>query len=214
MTLIDTYLSFFYNSDIKHGGNNMKKIITTLLLAVSLMLTACSNSAKPSDTSSETTTETTTEATTTTTEATTTTTEATTISGVSLNDLYEATKVAIKDYINNTNCYPIDKSNYQDTFIKDMKGYSFSTIKCNINYWIIEFDASDSNCPKVNVGDRFTLTNSSGKKDDGYTVTAINGNYILALNEIDNKTYSINWGSTYSEPTAKAIYDAFVSLKK
>lgn len=55
----------------------MKKTIATLLLAATLMLTACSNSATPSTTNSETTTETTTEITTTTTEATTTTTTTT-----------------------------------------------------------------------------------------------------------------------------------------
>lgn len=194
----------------------MKKTLLSIVLA-SLLLTACgtSNAKKESETgvaSTETTVNSTTEVTTTTEE--TTTTEAATTSGISINDIFEATKAAVNDYLKNSNCYPIDTSDYRDTFINNLKGYSFQTEKCLINYWIIEFDTSDPNCPKINVGDKFALTNSKGNKDDGYTVTAINGNCILALNEVDNKTYAVNWGSSYSDPTAQAIYDAFVSLKK
>lgn len=113
-----------------------------------------------------------------------------------------------------TGGFPITKEDYQDAYIKSLVGYTTDIDGYRINYWIIEFDTTVEGCPTPAVGEKFTLTNTSGVVDDGYTVTAINGNYVLALNEIDNTNWQVNWAAPYATANAQAVYDAFINYKE
>ena len=112
-----------------------------------------------------------------------------------------------------TGGFPISKEDYQDAYIKSLVGYTTDINGYRINYWIIEFDTTVEGCPTPAVGEKFALTNASGVVDDGYTVTAINGNYVLALNEINNDNWQVNWAAPYTTANAQAVYDAFVAYQ-
>lgn len=112
-----------------------------------------------------------------------------------------------------TGGFPIAKEDYKDAYIKSLVGYTTDIDGYGINYWIIEFDTTVEGCPTPAVGEKFALTNASGIVDDGYTVTAINGNYVLALNEINSENWAINWAAPYTTTNAQAVYDAFVAYQ-
>lgn len=212
----------------------MKKTLVSVLLASTLLLTACSSSTVA--TSSETVVTTTTEATTTTTEAATTTAE-TTQRITKINSTYaEVDKTLVKVFstkeyggsvvVANSNMDPYlpKDDDYEPGFPSYTIGWNEGNNSYTLDLVVIEYKTDSVEYKNLTVGSKI-LTNDSFD-DDELIVTAINGQYVLCLteqtisgvnslegDELDIKTSTTSSSENYRSNLAKAIYDAFMSLK-
>ncbi len=212
----------------------MKKSLVSVLLASTLLLTACSTSTVA--TSSETMATTTTEATTTTTETISTTAE-TTPKAAKINLTYKDVDKALakvfstKEHSNsvvaaNINMAPFlpKDDDYEPGFPSYTIGWNEGNNSYTLDLVVIEYKTDSVEYKNLTVGSKI-LTNDSFD-DDELIVTAINGQYVLCLteqtisgvnslegDELDIKTSTTSSSESYRSNLAKAIYDAFMSLK-
>ena len=211
----------------------MKKTLFTIVLASTLLLTACgtSNGKKESETTTATITTSETE-TTTTAEATTTASEETTS---------ETTKAAsgipetIATTVGKPDGYPsieevqtllsekAQKDNGVITHITTntvpvydpyILGFRSIFIDSSTLVFIFQFDTNSSDYKNLVVGEKFNLTNvdqNGVASNDPQVVTAINGPYVLTIYEKGNLD---KYAPPFEDANIQAIYDAFVALNK
>lgn len=212
----------------------MKMSLVSVLLASTLLLTACSTSTVA--TSSETMATTTTEATTTTTETISTTAE-TTRKAAKINLTYKEVDKALAKVFStkehsssvvaaNINMAPFlpKDDDYEPGFPSYTIGWNEGNNSYTLDLVVIEYKTDSVEYKNLTVGSKI-LTNDSFD-DDELIVTAINGQYVLCLteqtisgvnslegDELDIKTSTTSSSESYRSNLAKAIYDAFMSLK-
>ena len=206
----------------------MKRFLPVILATSMLLLTAC-NSATGSM-SSETNVTSTTESTTETTI--TTTTEETTQRVAKINATYEEVEKALlsvlpKEYVmmsngvvpNNDEMIPAwveDEFEFGDGYTQyeyaPLNSESIIDIEKYISFVIFEFKFDSTTLKKLSVGDKFktirTFPDNNEKIEFEFTVSAINGQYVLCLIEKNSNSLA-----PYNLDAAKALYDEFMKMK-
>lgn len=210
----------------------MKKTVFTIVLASTLLLTACGTSTgkKESETTtatittSETETTTTAEATTTASEETTTETTkaesgtpesiATTVGKPDGYPSIEEVQNLLSEKAQNGSVVTTVTTNTAPVYDSYILGFRSLLIDGRHLVFVFQFDTNSSEYKNLVVGEKFNLT-SVGQNgvatNDPQRVTAINGPYVLTIYESGDLD---KYAPPFNDARTQSIYDAFVAINK